>query len=90
MVRSNLGNPIEHSMAELATIILDLTNSKSKIVNLPPPKDDPRQRRPDIARAESLLGWKPRVGLEEGLRKTISYFAALASEGLLPRASHFR
>jgi UDP-glucuronate decarboxylase len=83
----NLGNTIEHSMAELAEKILDLTNSKSKIVGLPLPDNDPKRRQPDITRAESILGWKPHVPLEEGLKRTIAYFSALASEGLLPRPS---
>ncbi|MDL2221797.1 SDR family oxidoreductase [Parabacteroides sp. OttesenSCG-928-N08] len=71
----NIGNPNEFTMLELAEIILRITGSSSKIVHLPLPQDDPRQRKPDIALAyEKLGGWKPSILLEEGLRKTISYF----------------
>jgi len=71
----NLGNPQEITILELAHQILRLTNSKAKIVFKPLPKDDPKKRRPDIQKARSLLGWEPRVGLEEGLLNTIRYFA---------------
>ena len=71
----NVGNPNEFSMRELATKIIDLTGSKSKIVYKPLPADDPKQRQPDITKANTLLdGWKPTVQLEEGLIKTIAYF----------------
>ena len=71
----NLGNPSEFSMIELAEIILKLTKSKSKIVNLPLPDDDPVRRRPDIELARKVLdNWEPKVELEEGLKKTIAYF----------------
>jgi UDP-glucuronate decarboxylase len=71
----NLGNPRETSMLELATLILRLTGSTSKLVHLPLPEDDPTRRKPDIARAQELLGgWTPRVGLEEGLTATIANF----------------
>ena len=71
----NLGNPDEFSMLELATLVLQLTGSKSKIVFQPLPSDDPKQRRPDITLAnEKLAGWKPTVKLEDGLKKTIGYF----------------
>jgi UDP-glucuronate decarboxylase len=70
----NIGNPIEVSVTELAKKIITMTGSKSKIIHLPLPGDDPRQRRPDISLAASALGWKPVVGLEEGLTKTIDYF----------------
>ena len=79
----NLGNPSEFTIVELATKILDVTNSKSRIVKRPLPEDDPRQRRPDITKARSVLGWEPRIGLDEGLKKTIAYFETLASEGIL-------
>jgi UDP-glucuronate decarboxylase len=82
----NLGNPIEFSIKELADKVVDLTNSKSIIVKRPLPEDDPKQRRPNIAMATAALDWEPRVGLEEGLRKTIAYFEELASEGLLGSA----
>lgn len=70
----NLGNPIEHSMLELAEYILRFTNSKSKIVFKPLPQDDPIKRQPNIDRAEEILHWKPKVSLEDGLKNTISYF----------------
>ncbi len=76
----NLGNPGEFSIAELADKIIDITASRSKIIKQPLPEDDPIQRRPDITMAEKVLGWTPRVGLEEGLKKTIAYFDALLSE----------
>ncbi|HXP91212.1 MAG TPA: UDP-glucuronic acid decarboxylase family protein [Fibrobacteria bacterium] len=70
----NLGNPGEFSMLELARKVLEVSGSASKIVFQPLPQDDPRQRRPDISRAEGGLGWKPRVGLDEGIRETVRYF----------------
>ena len=74
----NIGNPGEFTMLELANEILDITGSKSKIVYLPLPKDDPIQRQPDISLArEKLGGWEPKVPLREGLEKTINYFENL-------------
>ena len=74
----NIGNPIEYTMLELAQKIIDLTNSKSKLVHLPLPKDDPKQRKPDISLAkEKLNGWEPKTQLEEGLKKTITYFESV-------------
>jgi len=70
----NLGNPAELTVLQFAREIIAATGSRSKIKYRPLPQDDPRQRRPDIARARSLLGWEPRVALEEGLVKTIDYF----------------
>ena len=70
----NIGNPIEVSVGELAEKIIIMTGSKSKIVYKPLPQDDPRQRKPDISLAIRELGWKPKVDLETGLIKTISYF----------------
>jgi UDP-glucuronate decarboxylase len=70
----NLGNPLEVEVVELARMIIELTGSRSRIVSRPLPVDDPPRRRPDITRARELLGWQPRVGLEEGLRRTIEYF----------------
>ena len=71
----NLGNPHEISIADLAERVLRLTGSAAPLVNRPLPQDDPMQRRPDVARAEALLGWRPTVPFEEGLRRTIAYFA---------------
>ena len=73
----NLGNPGEFTVMELAELVLDYTNSRSRIVHRPLPVDDPRQRRPDISFAEQQLGWKPKVALSEGLAYTASYFEAL-------------
>ncbi len=70
----NLGNPVEFTIMELAEKIIELTNTKSKIVFEPLPKDDPLQRRPDIDLAKKELGWVPIVNLDEGLTKTIEYF----------------
>jgi UDP-glucuronate decarboxylase len=74
----NIGNPHEFTMLELADKIISLTGSKSKIVHLPLPQDDPLQRKPDISLArEQLDGWEPKIELEEGLKKTIAYFDGL-------------
>jgi dTDP-glucose 4,6-dehydratase len=70
----NLGNPNEMTIREFADEIRRLTGSSSPIVNRELPEDDPRQRRPDIGKARRLLGWEPRVALEEGLRLTLDYF----------------
>src|SRR5437762_79796 len=70
----NIGNPREMTIAEIATTIIRMTGSKSKIVYRPLPTDDPKQRRPDITRARTLLKWEPKVDLEQGLVKTIEYF----------------
>jgi UDP-glucuronate decarboxylase len=70
----NIGNPTEFTMLELSELVLKLTKSKSRIVNQPLPQDDPKQRKPDIKLAKAVLGWEPKVNLEEGLRETISYF----------------
>jgi UDP-glucuronate decarboxylase len=70
----NIGNPEEYSIKQLADIILQMTGSRSKIVHNPLPSDDPTQRQPDITIAQKKLGWQPTVALEEGLRKTITYF----------------
>jgi len=70
----NIGNPSEMTIKEIAETIIRMTGSKSNIVYKPLPTDDPKQRRPDITRARTLLGWEPKVQLEEGLIKTIEYF----------------
>jgi UDP-glucuronate decarboxylase len=72
----NLGNPGEFTVRELADLVIGLTGSRSKIVHLPLPVDDPRQRRPDISEAARLLDWKPTIALTLGLEKTIAYFDA--------------
>ena len=76
----NIGNPNEFTMLELAKAVLNLTGSKSKLVYKPMPQDDPKQRQPDISLAfEKLDGWKPKIELNEGLIKTISYFEKVIS-----------
>lgn len=73
----NIGNPEEFTILQLAETIIELTDSKSEIVRRPLPADDPRQRRPDIARARELLRWQPSTPLREGLSRTIAYFDEL-------------
>jgi UDP-glucuronate decarboxylase len=70
----NIGNPGEFTMLELAEAVIRLSKSKSKLVYMPLPADDPRQRQPDIALARKTLGWEPKVQLDDGLRETIAYF----------------
>jgi dTDP-glucose 4,6-dehydratase len=70
----NIGNPAEMTIEEIASVIIEMTGSTSKIVYKPLPEDDPKVRKPDISRARSLLGWEPKVELREGLEKTIEYF----------------
>ncbi|MBE7197210.1 MAG: SDR family oxidoreductase [Parafilimonas terrae] len=84
----NLGNPDEFTMIELAEIVRELTGSRSPIVHHPLPQDDPRQRRPDIAEAQRLLGWRPAVALREGLARTVAHFEALLAEGERPRRAN--
>jgi UDP-glucuronate decarboxylase len=70
----NLGNPNEFTILELANFVVEVTNSKSKIVNNPLPSDDPRQRCPDISLAKSTLNWEPKIQLREGIKNTVEYF----------------
>ena len=77
----NLGNPDEVTILELARLIRRLAGSKAPIVNKPLPTDDPKRRRPDIGLAKRRLGWKPRIPLTEGLRRTIEHFREAATEG---------
>jgi UDP-glucuronate decarboxylase len=72
----NLGNPRENSILEFASRIVEMTGSRSRIVHLPLPTDDPRQRQPDITLARQRLGWEPAIQLDEGLRRTIDYFSS--------------
>ena len=76
----NVGNPNEITIRELATTITNFTGSRSRIVHRPSPQDDPRQRRPNISKAQELLSWTPRTTLEDGLKQTIAYFEKLLSE----------
>jgi nucleoside-diphosphate-sugar epimerase len=73
----NLGNPDERSVLDIAKLIKNLTNSKSEISFEDLPADDPKSRKPDISRASEILGWKPKISTEEGLRKTIEYFKSI-------------
>jgi UDP-glucuronate decarboxylase len=77
----NIGNPGEFTMRELAEKVLALTGSKSELVFMPLPADDPKQRRPDITRARTQLGWEPSVPLEKGLEPTIAYFRQIVAAG---------
>jgi UDP-glucuronate decarboxylase len=77
----NIGNPAEFSIRELASTVIEMIGARSKIVHRPLPEDDPRQRRPDIARAQELLSWSPRTPLKDGLKRTIAYFEKLLSAG---------
>jgi dTDP-glucose 4,6-dehydratase len=70
----NIGNPHEVTIEQIARTIISLVGSKSRIVYRPLPQDDPKQRKPDITRAQTILGWQPKIGLEEGLAKTVGYF----------------
>lgn len=72
----NIGNPLEMTVSHLVREVLAITGSASRVVHLPLPEDDPRRRRPDIARAGQLLGWAPHTSLEVGLRATVAWFAA--------------
>jgi len=84
----NIGNPSEFTILELAKKIIALTGSSSKIVRLPLPEDDPKQRRPDIQRARDTLGWEPAIGLEEGLKRTIQYFETMLSQQNIKISQH--
>src|SRR5437762_3227180 len=74
---TNIGNPNEFTVRQLAEVVLRLTGSRSQIVERPLPVDDPKVRQPDIARARATLGWEPQVSLEQGLLRTIEYFRTL-------------
>jgi len=80
----NLGNPTELTLLEFAEAVRAAAGGGGKLVHLPLPKDDPRQRKPDITRARTLLGWNPTVGLEEGLARTLEAFTALAGDPRRP------
>ena len=79
----NLGNPVECSMNELAELVIQLTGSSSKVKYFPLPKDDPKQRRPDITQARARLDWEPTIPLDEGLGRTIEYFEQLLADGVI-------
>ncbi len=77
----NLGNPCEMTILEFATVIIEMTKSGSGLVRMPLPEDDPKQRQPDIAKAKRVLGWEPKVSLEEGMGPTIAWFRGLVKTG---------
>ena len=79
----NIGNPDEISIRAFGEEILRLTGAKQKLVHLPLPQDDPKQRQPDISRAKEVLGWEPRVSRSEGLKVTLAYFKNLPAEELI-------
>jgi dTDP-glucose 4,6-dehydratase len=83
----NIGNPVEHTVREIAELVIELSGGGSEIVYEPLPEDDPKRRCPDITRAREILGWEPRVGAREGLEKTLEWFAGRSSqsEASLPR-----
>lgn len=83
---TNIGNPDEYTVRELAEMVRDLTKTTAPLVERPLPEDDPKIRKPDITRARTMLGWEPKVGIREGLQKTIDYFASLPAERMQPRA----
>ena len=76
----NIGNPNEFTMLECAKVVLEVTGSKSKLKFEPLPQDDPKQRRPDITKAKTLLGWDPKITLDAGLRLSLDYFRTVALE----------
>ena len=85
----NIGNPKEFSILELASLVIELTGSRSHIVHRPRPQDDPRQRRPDISKAHDLLKWSPHTALRDGLIRTIAYFEELLrDEAIRPFIIH--
>lgn len=89
----NLGNPVEHTMVELAQMIIEITGSTSKLIHLAAVTDDPRRRKPNIGRARDLLAWQPHMSLREGLETTVEYFRTLeeiaeASHSHPPTADH--
>jgi UDP-glucuronate decarboxylase len=75
----NIGNPGEFTIRQLAEIVIEMTGSRSEIVQMPLPQDDPLQRRPDITKARELLDWQPAIPLRQGLERTIDYFKTLVA-----------
>ena len=85
----NIGNPNEISLKDFAEEILELTGNKVKIIYKPLPVDDPKQRRPDITKAKTILGWEPKVNRKEGLKITYDYFQSLPGEELFKQPKEF-
>ena len=79
----NIGNPKEFTMLELASLVIELTGSRSRMVHRPLPQDDPQQRRPDISKANDKLAWTPQVPLRDGLIRTIKYFDGLLNDAAI-------
>jgi UDP-glucuronate decarboxylase len=79
----NIGNPSEFTILQLASEVIELTGSRSRPVHRPKPQDDPRQRRPDISKAQDVLGWAPHTQLKEGLARTIAYFERLLRDATI-------
>jgi dTDP-glucose 4,6-dehydratase len=84
----NIGNPSEITMNEFAEEIIKLTGTDQKVVHKPLPKDDPKQRQPDITKAREILGWEPKVSRAEGLKITYEYFKSLPKERLFDEVAH--
>ncbi len=82
---TNIGNPDEYTVRQLAEMVRELTKTTAPLVERPLPEDDPKIRKPDITRARAMLGWEPKVGLREGLQKAIEYFASLPAERMKAR-----
>ena len=83
---TNIGNPVEYTIRQLAELVVELTGAKATIEYRPLPQDDPKQRQPDISRARAELGWEPKVHVREGLARTIEYFRSLDAAGRIPAA----
>ena len=81
--QSTWATPVKFTILDLATKVIDLTGSRSRIVHGPLPEDDRKQRRPDIEYARKVLGWAPTIDLDEGLGRAIPYFESLLGEGLI-------
>ena len=86
----NLGNPVEFTIRELAEKVIELSGSSSRLIEKPLPSDDPTRRRPDISLAKSELGWEPKVGLEQGLQKTLDWFRTINLDDYRPPTPNFR
>ena len=84
---TNIGNPVEFTVRQLAEMVVELTGTKASIISEPLPQDDPKVRKPDITRARTMLGWEPKIPLREGLVRTIEYFRGLlGTERMNPRS----
>jgi nucleoside-diphosphate-sugar epimerase len=84
---TNIGNPTEFTVRQLAELVVELTGTKARVISEPLPEDDPKVRKPDITRARTTLGWEPKIGLRDGLVRTIEYFRSLVgTERMAPRS----